>query len=93
MQKRHTPFAAAALLLTLSGCGSYDPPVRGDHTTAAYKADLDKCRATSSETVRLKNAATPGVWIMSPFTGPPKVRAGIRNCMTAKGYVLDKVED
>jgi hypothetical protein len=79
-----------ALLLGLSGCGSYDPPVRGDHGTAAYKADLEKCRTTSAETVRLKNAGTPGRWIMSPINGPPEVRAAIRTCMAARGYVLEK---
>jgi hypothetical protein len=42
--------------------------------------------------VRRKNAATPGTWIISPFTGPPEVRAAIRKCMESKGYALDKVD-
>jgi hypothetical protein len=29
---------------------------------------------------------------MSPFTGPPEVRAAIRKCMEGNGYVLEKVE-
>jgi hypothetical protein len=78
------------LLLCLSACEAYDPPVQGDHTAVAYKADLEKCRASSTETVRRKNAGYPGTWIMSPFTGPPEVRATIRTCMAGKGYVLDK---
>jgi hypothetical protein len=78
------------LLLGISGCGSYDPPVSGDHSSEAYKADLEKCRTSSTETVRRKNAGTPGTWILSPFTGPPEVRATIRTCMAGKGYVVEK---
>jgi hypothetical protein len=84
----------STLLLGLSTCGSpYDPPVRGDHTSEKYKTDLETCRTTSTESVRLKNAATPQSWIISPFTGPPAVRAAIRTCMTGKGYTLEKTED
>ena len=78
------------LLLAVSGCtSSYDPPIRGDRTTDKYKTDLEKCRTSSTETVRLKNAATPGTWIASPFTGPGMVRAQIRACMQHQGYVLE----
>jgi hypothetical protein len=80
------------LLLGLSGCAAYDPPVHGDHTSERYKADLEKCSTVSAETVRRKNAATPGTWIMSAITGPPEVRAAIRTCMESKGYALDKVD-
>ena len=81
------------LLLAASACGApYDPPVRGDHTAQQYKTDLEKCRTTSREAVRIKNTDTPQSWIMSPFTGPPAVRAAIRACMTAKGYTLEKTE-
>jgi hypothetical protein len=81
----------AALLLTVSGCASpYDPPVQGDRTTEKYKTDLEKCRTTSTEAVRLKNADTPWTWMKSPFTGPPMVRAEIRTCMQHAGYVLEK---
>jgi hypothetical protein len=78
-----------ALLLGLSGC-TYYPPVVGDQTSDKYKADLAKCRTSSNETVRLKNAATIGSWIISPVTGPPEVRAAIRKCMEADGYTLEK---
>jgi hypothetical protein len=81
------------LLLGLSGCAAYDPPIQGDHTSEKYKTDLEACRTTSRETVRLKNAATPQSWIISPITGPPEVRAAIRACMTGKGYVLEKTDD
>ena len=83
-----------ALLLGVSACGApYDPPVQGDHTSEQYKADLEKCRTTSREKVRLKNAATPQSWIISPFTGPPAVRAAIRTCMAGQGYALEKTQD
>jgi hypothetical protein len=75
--------------LLLSGCGSYDPPVQGDHASDKYKSDLEACRTSSHHTVYLKNASSPGTWIISPLTGPPEVRAGIRTCMRGKGYVLE----
>ena len=79
-----------ALLVGPSGCASYDPPALGNHTSEAYKSDLAKCRDSSTETVRRKNAGTPGTWIISPFTGPPEVRSAMRTCMAGKGYVLEK---
>ena len=80
-------------LLGLTACGgSYDPPIVGDHTTERYQADLEKCRSTSTEAVRLKNAATLQSWVISPFTGPPAVRAAIRTCMQGKGYALEQAE-
>jgi hypothetical protein len=82
-----------AVLLGAGGCSTYDPPVEGDHTSEKYKADVETCRTTSTEAVRLKNAATPGKWIISPITGPPAVRAAIRTCMEGKGYVLQKTDD
>jgi hypothetical protein len=39
--------------------------------------------------VYLQNAGDPGTWIISPITGPPMVRAAIRNCMQGKGYALN----
>ena len=68
-------------------------PPSGDHASERYKDDLEKCRTTSAESVRLKNAGTPERWIISPITGPPAVRAAIRICMEKKGYVLEKTED
>jgi hypothetical protein len=83
-----------ALLLGLTACGApYDPPVAGDHSSEKYKTDLEKCRTDSTESVRLKNAATLWKWMISPFTGPPAVRAAIRTCMAGKGYKLEKTED
>ena len=83
-----------ALLLGASACGGpYDTPVQGDHTAERYKTDLEKCRTTSTESVRLKNPDTPQSWVISPFTGPPAVRAAIRTCMAGKGYTLEKTED
>lgn len=90
MVSLRTFLVVPALLLGVSGCAAYDPPVQGDHTSEKYKADLEKCSTSSTEAVRRKNAGTPGTWIMSPFTGPPEVRAAIRTCMAGKGYVLEK---
>ena len=63
---------------------------RGRSSSEKYQADVETCRTASTETVRLKNAATPGKWIISPITGPPAVRAAIRTCMESKGYALQK---
>jgi hypothetical protein len=82
-------FVIPTLLFGLSGCAPYDPPVRGDRASDHYKADLEACRTSSSHTVYLKNADNPWSWMISPITGPPKVRAAIRTCMQAKGYVLE----
>jgi hypothetical protein len=80
-----------ALLLAISGCGApYDPPVQGDHTSAKYKTDLEKCRTSSTEAVRRRNADNPGSWMISPFTGPPAVRTAMQRCMEHDGYVLKK---
>ncbi|WP_428484295.1 hypothetical protein [Rhodopila sp.] len=93
---RMTSFRACwvvpVLLLGVSGC-AYDPPVQGEHTSDRYKADLQKCRTSSTEAVRLKNAGTLESWIISPVTGPPAVRAAIRTCMASQGYVLRKPRD
>jgi hypothetical protein len=77
------------LLIALSGCASYDPPIRGDHMSDHYKADLEACRTSSSQKVYLRNADNLWSWIISPFTGPRMVRAEIRACMVGKGYVLE----
>jgi hypothetical protein len=78
------------VLAGVSGCAPYDPPLQGDHASQHYRDDLKKCRTSSREAVRLKNAATLTSWVISPVTGPPAVRAAIRKCMQGKGYVLEK---
>lgn len=86
-------FLTILALLGVSACGGpYDPPIVGDHTTEKYQADLEKCQSTSTEAVRLKNAARLESWLISPFTGPPAVRAAIRTCMQSKGYTLEQAE-
>jgi hypothetical protein len=94
MRSLHTLLVIPILLLAVGGCtSSYDPPIQGDRTSEKYKTDLDKCRTSATETVRLKNAATPGTWIASPFTGPRMVRAAIRSCMRHQDYVLENAQD
>jgi hypothetical protein len=78
-----------ALLISLSGCASYDPPIRGDHMSDQYKADLAACRTSSSHTVYIKNADNPWSWMISPITGPRMRRTELRTCMVGKGYVLE----
>jgi len=87
---RRMTLMVLVVLAGVSGCSPYDPPFRGDHASQRYKDDLEKCRTSSREAVRLKNAATLESWIISPVTGPPAVRAAIRKCMLDKGYALEK---
>jgi hypothetical protein len=82
-------FITPVLMIGLSGCASYDPPIRGDHTSEHYKSDLAACRTSSSHAVYLKNADNPWSWIISPITGPRMRSAELRTCMVGKGYVLD----
>jgi hypothetical protein len=89
MRRFRAALVVISLLPGVTGCADYDPPVQGDHTSEQYKADLEKCRTTSTEAVRLRNAATLERWIISPITGPPAVRAAIRTCMEGKKYVLE----
>jgi hypothetical protein len=92
MRSLHTALVLSVLLPALSGCGVYDPPVQGDHATEKYQTDLKACRESSTESVRLKNARTLWSWVISPYTGPPEVRAAIRACMQGKGYMLGQAE-
>jgi hypothetical protein len=90
MRSLRTALVLSVLLPGLAGCGAYDPPARGDHTAEKYQTDLKACREASTESVRLKNARTLASWVISPYTGPPEVRAAIRTCMESKGYVLEQ---
>ena len=90
--RRRAVLVVLGALVGVSGCATYDPPIKGDHTSAKYQTDLATCRTSSTEAVRLKNAATLWTWIISPFTGPPAVRAAIRKCMEGKGYSLEQTE-
>lgn len=87
---RRIELFSLVVLAGVSGCAPYDPPLQGDHASQHYQDDLKQCRTSSREAVRLKNASTPGSWVISPVTGPPAVRAAIRKCMQAKGYALEK---
>lgn len=78
------------VLAGVSGCAPYDPRLQGNHPSQHYQDDLNQCRTSSREAVRLKNASTLGSWVISPVTGPPAVRAAIRKCMQGKGYTLEK---
>ena len=89
--RAHRRFPAMLVVLAgISGCSPYEPPFQGDHASQHYQSDLASCRTSSRNAVRLKNAAAPGTWIISPITGPPEVRAALRQCMQDKGYVLAK---
>ncbi len=90
--RRESGFAFRVLpvfvsVLFLTGC-AYDPPVVADHTSDTYRNDLAQCRQTVDAKVDLVNRSTFPAFVISPFTGPPRKRADVRDCMVAKGYRL-----
>ena len=79
--------AILAGFLTLGAC-TYDPPVQADHASAKYRTELKQCRDTVDPKVELQGRSTFPGFLISPFTNPPRERAGIRACMVGKGYAL-----
>ncbi len=75
-------------LLPLAACATYDPNMAGTHPAAQYDADLESCRTSSREAVRLDNARYLWRWIGSAYWGPGEVRTAIRQCMEGRGYAL-----
>lgn len=74
----------------LAGCANYyDPPVRGDHSTEKYQADLKKCHAQVNPPANRKANATVGSTIRSMFKSDDPQRDATRTCMLSKGYVLE----
>ncbi len=79
---------AAAALLCLSACASYDPPMAGDHAAFRYQTDLDRCRK-QADTAALRSAnATPTSAIRALFSSSEPQRQQIRSCMQSRGYQL-----
>ncbi len=86
-----TPLQAVLVvlvLLPLTACATYDPHMAGAHPASQYEADLEGCRTSSREAVRLDNARFVWRWIGSAYRGPGEVRVAIRQCMEDKGYAL-----
>ena len=83
------PAPSLALLLTLGACGGYDPPVRVELISPSYQADLAACRAGVTAAVDRENAKTALAWVASPVRRPGQLRAGLRACLTEKGYALE----
>ena len=86
--RRPVPILLAASL-TLGAC-SYDPPMQGDHRVEKYQTDLKQCHASVDPKIELQGRSTFPNWLVSPITVPPRRRAGLRDCMVAKGYVLNE---
>ncbi len=77
---------AIATLLVLAGCASYDPPMQGDHSTARYKLDLQKCQKEASATATRAANASPQSALLAVFQSREPERADIRTCMVSRGY-------
>lgn len=74
------------LALVTAGC-AYEPPV-ADRAKASYAADLQACQDTVPSAVNARNAKRGLDWFSSPVRRPFQIRAGMRDCMAAKGYTL-----
>ncbi len=72
----------------LAGCG-YDPPVKADHSSEKYQADLLKCwKQVEIPAERIANA-TVGSSLQSIFKSDEPERRDMRTCMQGKGYRLE----
>ena len=79
---------AVLALLLLAAWVTYNANMAGTHPAARYDADLESCRTSSREAVRLDNAKYVWRWIDSAYWGPGEVPSAIRQCMEGKGYAL-----
>ncbi len=75
-------------MLLLAGCASYDPPMLGDHTTAKYQTDLQRCRKMAEDKAARAANATPQAAIRSMFASDAAEREDLTNCMKSRGYKL-----
>lgn len=83
-----TGIASSLLLaLVLSAC-ALDPNVAIGRDVATYRTDLAACRASVGEAVDKENIKTGPAWAASPVRRPFQVRAGVRDCLSAKGYTI-----
>jgi hypothetical protein len=78
----------ALLLAMIFGC-AYDPPMRADHASAKYQADLGACRPVAhKEADRVVKARGP-LFLTYPISLPIERRIQMRKCMQGKGYKLE----
>jgi hypothetical protein len=75
-------------MLLLAGCASYDPPMLGDHTTAKYQTDLQRCRKVAEGKADRAANATPQAAIRSMFASDEPEREDLTSCMRSRGYKL-----
>jgi hypothetical protein len=78
---------AIATVLGVGAC-AYDPPMRADHASRAYRADLKACRASAARAASLAVSRRFPTWVAYPYTYPREDHRQIRACMTGKGYTL-----
>ncbi len=83
-----TGLAVALLLACAVGACALDPNVIVERDFAAYRADLAACRASVGEAVDRENIKTGPAWAAAPVHRPFQIRAGVRECLSAKGYVV-----
>ncbi len=73
--------------LALSAC-AYDPPMRADHATPSYQADLAACRKSGVAEADRRMNAFAYLFLTYPISYPFERRQRVRLCMQGKGYAL-----
>jgi hypothetical protein len=79
--------ALLAALLTLAAC-AYDPPMRADHQSAQYRADLKTCQKDGTAAADKRSKAFGYLFLSYPVSYPIVRRQEIRKCMQGRGYAL-----
>ena len=68
---------------------AYDPPMRADHSSPPYKADLASCRETAHKEADRVVKARGLLFLTYPISLPIERRVQLRKCMQGKGYKLE----
>lgn len=79
---------ALPVVLVLASCAAYDPPMRADHASAQYRADLATCQKDGTAAADKRSKAYGYLFLSYPVSYPFVRRDEIRKCMQGKGYVL-----
>jgi hypothetical protein len=87
MDARMRRLLALTSALAVAAC-AYDPPVRADHQSARYQADLVACRKEGTAAADKRTVAYGYLFLSYPISYPIVRREEIRKCMQGRGYAL-----
>ncbi len=80
-----TSAVLVAAVLVLSGC-AYDPPMKADHASAKYRADLAACQESGDREANRRVKARGILFLTYPMSLPIERRVQTRRCLEGKGY-------